>query len=329
MIPGLPRRLFLSCVLPLVGTGLLAACAAGAPLPIDTATALPAPLLSPVPTIFLPSITESPSLTPSPWPMPSRPAAPTITILPSPTLEPTGIFPEGYPAGQNPYRAVVSYPGVFNERMTRTIHFLLYLPASFGKDPARRWPLLIYLHGSGERGNNLALVQAKLLPQFLNSQPDFPFIVLSPQCPANYATWSAQIDTLNALIDQILARYPVDPKRITLSGFSMGGFGAWEFALRYPQRFAAIAPVAGGYLFQSDALPPNLCDLKDLPVWVFHGGQDTSVPPEQDISLVNALKACQGHVHLTYYPDANHMTTAERAYSTPELFQWLAAQSRP
>jgi predicted peptidase len=104
----------------------------------------------------------------------------------------------------------------------------------------------------------------------------------------------------------------------------MGGFGTWEFALRYPQRFAAIVPVAGGYIYQSAALPPNLCDLKDLPVWVFHGGKDTNVAPEQGTSLVDALKACHGNVRLTFYPDANHADTAAKAYTTPELFQWLS-----
>lgn len=308
---------------------ILAGCASPGKSALPTAVppnATPAIVRAPSP---VPSSTMTLPPTGSPSPRPE----PTQTPVPSPTLAPTGIFPvDGVDVqtGQHAYRAVVRYTDkTFGSPFTQTVNYLLYLPESYNKDPAKKWPLMLYLHGSGSRGSDLSLVRSGGLPKPLEKVTDFPFIVVSPQCPAESSMWSSHIDALNVLLDLIQARYSVDPQRLTVTGFSMGGFGAWEFALRYPKRFAAIAPVAGGYIIQSTAVPDNLCDLKDLPVWVFHGGQDGSVAIEQATSLVDALKACHGNVRFTYYADANHMQTALRAYADPELYNWLAAQKRP
>jgi predicted peptidase len=164
-------------------------------------------------------------------------------------------------------------------------------------------------------------------------------MVISPQLPGSQPfssqaatmqiqNWSGMIEALNILLDQVIASYPVDSQRLYLTGLSLGGFGTWEFALRYPQRFSAIVPIAGGYQFQSDAIPAGICDLKNLPVWVFHGGQDITVLPKQDQSLVEALQECGGNVRFTFYPDANHAQTWQRAYADPELWQWLLEQTR-
>jgi predicted peptidase len=136
------------------------------------------------------------------------------------------------------------------------------------------------------------------------------------------------IDPLNALLDQIQGEYSIDPFRVYLTGLSMGGFGAWEFALRYPTRFAAIVPVSGGYREGSHVVPENICDLKDVPIWVFHGGRDTIVLPFHSEILVEALQACGSDVRFTRYPDAEHEDGFLRAYAEPELFPWLFAQTQ-
>jgi predicted peptidase len=131
---------------------------------------------------------------------------------------------------------------------------------------------------------------------------------------------------LKILLDQIQAKYSVDPLRVYLTGLSLGGFGTWEFALREPQRFAAIAPIAGGYKYGSQEIPENICALKDVPVWAFHGAQDSAVRPAQSADLVRALKACGGNARLTLYPNAGHADSWEQAYADPELYRWLLAQ---
>jgi predicted peptidase len=210
-------------------------------------------------------------------------------------------------------------------RLTKAIevNYLLYLPGDYGKDPQQKWPLILFLHGSGERGSDLELLKRQPLPKTLDQQKNFPFIVLSPQLPLEMGNWSEWIDPLEGLVDQIQAAYSIDTRRVYLTGLSMGGFGTWEFALRYPRRFAAIVPIAGGYRFQSHAIPENICDLKDLPVWVFHGAQDVNVLPSQAEEMVKALEGCGGKVRFTLYPDADHSVSWTRAYANPDVYEWL------
>jgi predicted peptidase len=228
--------------------------------------------------------------------------------------------------GQHPYSSKVQIESVIDTARTVEVNYLLYLPDDYGKDPQQKWPLILFLHGSGERGNDLELLKRQPLPKTLDRQKDFPFIVVSPQLPLVMGNWSGLIDPVNVLVSQIQATYSVDPQRVYLTGLSMGGFGTWEFALRYPRRFAAIVPIAGGYRRQSNAIPENICDLKDLPVWVFHGAQDINVVPSQSKNMVNALKACGGNVRFTLYPDADHPASWTRAYADPELYKWLLEQ---
>jgi predicted peptidase len=225
--------------------------------------------------------------------------------------------------GQHPYSSRVEIETAGHITRTVELNYLLYLPSDYGRDPHREFPLILFLHGSGERGSDLEILKRQPLPKTLDRQKDFPFIVLSPQLPLAMGNWSDLIDPVKALLDQIQAAYSVDTQRVYLTGLSMGGFGAWEFALHYPQRFAAIVPIAGGYRFQSHAIPENICDLKDLPVWVFHGAQDANVLPAQSEEMVRALEACGGNVRFTLYPDGDHSASWTRAYADPALYTWL------
>jgi predicted peptidase len=228
--------------------------------------------------------------------------------------------------GQHPYSSKVPVETAGKITKTVELNYLLYLPGDYGKDPQQKWPLILFLHGSGERGSDLELLKRQPLPKTLDQQKDFPFIVVSPQLPVAMGNWSGLIDPMNVLVNQIQATYSVDTQRVYLTGLSMGGFGTWEFALRYPWRFAAIVPIAGGYKHQSNAIPETICDLKDLPVWVFHGARDTTVVPGQSEDMVDALRACGGNVRLTLYPDADHGASWTRAYADPELYKWLLQQ---
>jgi len=197
------------------------------------------------------------------------------------------------------------------------IKYLLYLPTAYESDK-KLWPLILFLHGAGESGDDLAKVKTHGPPKLIESKKrDFPCIVVSPQSSGR--GWN--VDTLTALLDDLAANYRVDKDRVYLTGLSMGGYGTWSLAAAHPQRFAAIVPICGG------GNPADAARLKNLPIWVFHGAKDATVPPERSESMVKALKAAGGNVKFTVYPDAGHDSWTA-AYNDPELYRWLFAQKR-
>jgi predicted peptidase len=195
------------------------------------------------------------------------------------------------------------------------LNYLLFLPKDYGADPQKKWPLILFLHGLGETGNDLEMVKKHGIPKIVEQQPDFPFITVSPQCPYRFC-WPREADTLSALLDEVAATYAVDANRIYLTGLSMGGYGTWYLATEYPERFAAVVPIAGG------GDPDKVCAQREVPVWAFHGAKDVVVPPEESEKMVNALKACDGDVQFTLYPDAYHDSWTQ-TYENSELYQWL------
>jgi len=217
----------------------------------------------------------------------------------------------------------------FTKKITRKVNaeYLLFLPKDYKTKATREWPLILFLHGAGERGTNLWVVSKHGPPKIVKDKPDFPFIVVSPQCPSGQ-TWSNE--TLLALLDEIVATYSVDKTRIYLTGLSMGGYGTWSLGLAYPERFAAIVPICGG----GDPIRILLAEgkyataLKSLPVWAFHGGKDNVVHPEESERMVNSLKqfGCK-EAQLTIYPEAGHDAWSE-TYNNPKLYDWLLAHSR-
>lgn len=212
--------------------------------------------------------------------------------------------------------------------LSRT-NYLLFLPETYGQDPAVKWPLMVFLHGIAKRGDTLEELEELKKdgpPMIVEDQLDFPFIVLSPQCPSD-EYWESQYDSLERLLDDIVDTYVVDTDRIYLTGLSMGGYGAWHWALRDPSRFAAVVPIAGGHVQGSDEVPENICDLKDLPIWAFHGGADDVVLPMQSEVLVEGLQACDALVRFTLYPDTDHAGSWKRAYADSELYDWLLEQT--
>lgn len=202
--------------------------------------------------------------------------------------------------------------------------YLAYVPEEYGASPERRWPLILFLHGAGERGDDLEAVRAVGLPPFVERQPEFPFVVIAPQCPAR-SDWTLELDALTALLNHVVANYRVDVRRVYLTGLSMGGRGVWQLAARHPERFAAIAPVCGRRPVWMYA-PEEAAALKGVPAWVFHGARDDIISPSESELMVAALTACGGNARLTLYPDANHDSWTA-TYHNPELYRWFLAHT--
>lgn len=207
------------------------------------------------------------------------------------------------------------------------LDYLLFLPKNHASEPGKRWPLILFLHGAGERGTNVWSVAVHGPPKIVREKPDFPFVVVSPQCPAGRRWVDAEV---LALLDDVIERYQVDPKRVYLTGLSMGGYGTWSLGISHPGRFAAIVPICGG----GDPLkillpdPQNVEALRSLPVWAFHGAKDPVVNLGESERLVEALRkfGCK-EVELTVYPEAQHDSWTA-TYANPKLYEWLLKHTR-
>jgi len=221
---------------------------------------------------------------------------------------PTLVIADDKPGTQQPTRLDV--------QVKVEMRYLLYLPKDYDRQAS--WPVLLFLHGSGERGDDLELVKVHGPPKLVAAGKDFPFIVVSPQCPKDQ--WWEPIELI-ALLDDIGRKYKVDAERVCVTGLSMGGFGTWRLAAYAPTRFAAIAPICGG------GEPYWAKQFAKLPTWGFHGALDDGVPLERTAEMVLALKKAGGNPKLTVYPEAGHDSWTE-TYNNPELYTWLLAQKR-
>jgi predicted peptidase len=206
----------------------------------------------------------------------------------------------------------------FITRSNQQVGYLLYYPPSYAPETGDRWPLLVFLHGLSKRGDDLERVKIGDIPKMLDDGQDFPFVIVSPQCPAG-SWWPYEVRAVKELIDHIIAALPIDPDRVYLTGASMGGYGTWALATLHPELFAAIAPVSGG------GVPLLAGQLKDVPVWAFHGGEDDVIPLSETQVMVDALKANGADVRLTIFPDCGHDTPA---YEVTELYEWLLSHKR-
>lgn len=202
-------------------------------------------------------------------------------------------------------------------RRTVSAKYLLYLPQAYADDE-KKWPLILFLHGAGERGDDLELVKQHGPPKIVVARDDFPFVVVSPQCPVD-RWWDTEV--LSALLDDVVAQHRIDEDRIYLTGLSMGGFGTWSLAVRQPDRFAAIAPICGGGVTHATRY------ITHLPVWVFHGGKDQTVLLRESQDMVDALKRYGANVRFTVYPEAGHDSWTE-TYDNPELYEWFLKHRR-
>jgi len=194
---------------------------------------------------------------------------------------------------------------------------LLYLPPGYGRDgDNKRWPVVLFLHGRGESGQNLELVKTHGPPKLVSQGKQFPFILVSPQTDHG---WNAA--ELGRLLDHIESHHAVDRSRRYVTGLSMGGFGTWSVLSAFPDRFAAAVMICGG------GDPTHAARLQDTPIWLFHGDKDTVVPASRSQAIADALKAADGNVRFTVYSGVGHDSWTD-TYNNPEVYQWMLAQRR-
>lgn len=197
--------------------------------------------------------------------------------------------------------------------------YVLQIPATYNQKKTVKWPLIIFLHGIGERGKDLNMVKRVGLAAKAAKDPDFPFIVVSPQCAPD-GWWDAP--SLNALYDDVMKRFNVDADRVYLTGLSMGGYGTWDWGTYSPEKFAAIVPICGM------GTTSRACMLKTVPVWAFHNVDDPTVSVQGSRDMVKAIKDCGGTL-VKYTENATGGHDAwTKAYNDPALYDWLKAQKK-
>jgi poly(3-hydroxybutyrate) depolymerase len=214
--------------------------------------------------------------------------------------------------------------GTYPKQMDRSVRngqtclYWLHLPENYGKTE-QEYPMILFLHGSFVQGRDLSRIGKPVPPPLKDIKDDFPFVVVTPQCPDEYDAWPS--DLLADLIDDVVQKYSIDSRRVYVTGVSLGGRGCWSFACDYPERVAAIVPVCGTYDH-----PEKIHQIKDVPVWAFHGDQDMVVKFTDTSDMVEKLKGCGGNVRFTVYEGAGHNISG-RVYHTSELYKWLLRQS--
>jgi predicted peptidase len=231
-------------------------------------------------------------------------------------------------------------PGFFGHE-EQGQRYMIYRPADW--TPERRWPVIVFLHGSSEQGlDGVAPVHSGLGLVVLRKKGAFPFVVVFPQCPPERGWGMPDVDArVFVPLERALREHAGDPRRVYLTGLSLGGYGTWLLGARFPERWAALVPICGGVIpndgrrdphmpFGDQADPPAAVAraLGRIPIWAFHGSDDQRVPVERSREVVAAVRRAGGDVRYTEYPDVRH-NSWDRAYAEPGLFPWLLQQRRP
>jgi len=200
-------------------------------------------------------------------------------------------------------------------------HYLLYLPKGYSEQTTK-CPLVIYLHGGSQRGTDLNKLKNYGLPYLVDKGQNFDFIIASPQCPDNkYWTTDNWFDSLYL---DLSTKYKIDTNRTYITGISMGGYGVYTVAMDYPNHFAALIPLCGGC---NDIDTARICNLKNTPIWAFHGTADDRIPISETERIVNALNKCNGNIKFTRLENEGH----ELQYlyeKNPEIYEWMLKQKK-
>jgi pimeloyl-ACP methyl ester carboxylesterase len=221
-------------------------------------------------------------------------------------------FASTFRLGANLHRQNVSY------------QYLSYLPDGYATDTLKKWPLVIYLHGGSDRGTNLNRIYSSGIPDQVYRGRKFPFIMLAPQSP-EHLRWSTD-DWFENFFNEAVTKYRIDVDRVYLTGPSLGGSGTWYIAARYPERFAAIAPMSG-FTSHLDYIDQHIDRLRDMPVWAFHGRLDTVVPFEETARVVAKLEGVNRNLRLSAEPEAGH-EIHWKVYPGQELYDWFLRHDR-
>lgn len=200
------------------------------------------------------------------------------------------------------------------------LRYYLYYPEDYEGEKDENFPLLLFLHGGGEAGgDSLSSIKRSGPPKLITDGKEFPFLILIPQNPYKKKWWNTR--AVVELLDTIIENNRVDKNRIYLTGLSRGGGAAWEMAVQYPDKFAALAVVCG-----MTPLPYASWINKEMPIWVFHGEEDESIPISESETMVDKLKQMGHDVQFTRYPGVGHNSWV-KAYNTDELYEWFVKQN--
>ncbi|GAA5221535.1 carboxylesterase family protein [Membranihabitans marinus] len=196
----------------------------------------------------------------------------------------------------------------------------------------QKYPLVLFLHGMGERGsdNSSQLIHGGRL--FLDSLEQYPSVVVFPQCPIT-DTWTnfrsseggptitPSMELILTLIDELLAESYIDPNRFYVSGLSMGGYATWELLWRIPEKIAVALPICGG------GIVDKTIHMTDVPIWAFHGAEDNVVPTRRSIQMVKGVQQNGGKAKITIYPEVGHNSWTN-AFNEPEYLKWMFDQRK-
>ncbi len=204
--------------------------------------------------------------------------------------------------------------------VTENLSYYLYYPKAYQKKTKEKFPLLLFLHGGGEAGDSLAAIKRNGPPKMIVEGKQFPFLILAPQNPYQKKWWNTR--AVHQLLDTIIANNRIDKRRIYLTGLSRGGGAAWEMAVQYPDKFAAMAVVCG-----MAPLPYASWINKQMPIWVFHGEEDKSIPISESETMVKRLEQMGYDIKFTRYPGVGHSSWIQ-AYQTEQLYDWFMKQKQ-
>ena len=199
-----------------------------------------------------------------------------------------------------------------------SVKYVVFVPKAY--DPEKAHPTILFLHGSGEQGDDGKKQAGQGLGNAIKLAEDkWNFLVIFPQKPAGRGGFAEHEKLILDIIEKTKKEYKVDDKRFYLTGLSMGGYGSWTLACKYPTMFTAAAPICGG------GNPADAAKIKDLPVWAFHGDKDTAVPLKKSQDMIDALKAAGGNPKFTVYPGVGH-NSWDKAYREENLHEWFLQQ---
>lgn len=198
------------------------------------------------------------------------------------------------------------------------LNYLMYTPDGY-EASTESYPLVVWLHGGDQGGTDIEKVKTSGIPKLIEDGKQFPFLVFSPQNPSEELLYP--IEKVDAALEEVLSKYRVDRSRVYVAGFSRGGFGAWAMAEQFPDRFAAVVPIAGGgnrhYLNRTN---------EKAAFWVFHGTNDDVIPLSDSVVLYERLKTLERNARLSVLEDVDHSGVEWAALNDPELWDWLLKQ---
>jgi len=210
---------------------------------------------------------------------------------------------------------------IAQEKQKVNYKHLTYLPKSYNTDTSK-YPLVFYLHGGSQKGNNLEKLKIYGLPYLVDQGKEFDFIMVAPQCPEG-KYWSTE-NWFDSLYNEVTSNYRIDKSRVYVTGISMGGYGTYITALDHPEKIAAIVPLCGGI---NDNDTTRICTLKDIPILTYHGTADDEISIQETERIAESLKKCNGNIIFHRLTGKGH--GIQYLYETePWIYEWLLMQRK-